>query len=220
MELSIARAMIIMDITLPSSKLEIRKSYRRLAFMRHPDRGGSEEGFKELTSAFELLKDLGTEEIEEGVAKESRATLDGTPLRDLGKGYPLTEHARSCDTCLGKGYRMYSERRICYACRSTGYKLEVACKKCSGTGVFKKDGRVIGKCYACDGKKVVNQNVHSIPFFRRSMCEVCDICKGEGIVNNPTAHFIKCDDCSGVGELKMWNPALPRGYLHAGKKSK
>ena len=34
---------------------EIKKAYRRLALIHHPDKGGDEEKFKELVEAYEIL---------------------------------------------------------------------------------------------------------------------------------------------------------------------
>ena len=39
------------------SKSDVKKAYRKLAMIHHPDKGGSEDKFKEITKAFETLSD-------------------------------------------------------------------------------------------------------------------------------------------------------------------
>ena len=47
----------------------------------------------------------------------------------------------------------------------------------------------------------------------------CDHCDGYGValVMACDPYLARCDECQGIGELKMWNPVIPRG-LFAGKR--
>lgn len=47
----------ILGLNKNASDDEIKKAYRRLAVKHHPDQGGSEEQFKEIAEAYEVLKD-------------------------------------------------------------------------------------------------------------------------------------------------------------------
>lgn len=47
----------ILGISKSASADEIKKAYRKAAVEHHPDRGGDEAKFKELTEAYEVLKD-------------------------------------------------------------------------------------------------------------------------------------------------------------------
>jgi DnaJ family protein A protein 2 len=46
-----------LELTETCTKDEIKKSYRRLAMLHHPDKGGNEEKFKKISSAYETLFD-------------------------------------------------------------------------------------------------------------------------------------------------------------------
>lgn len=47
----------ILEITPPSNQEEIKKTFRRLAHVHHPDKGGDEAKFKELNEAYQTLSD-------------------------------------------------------------------------------------------------------------------------------------------------------------------
>src|SRR6188472_376540 len=47
----------VLGLNKSASNDEIKKAYRRLAVKHHPDQGGSEEKFKEVAEAYEVLKD-------------------------------------------------------------------------------------------------------------------------------------------------------------------
>jgi hypothetical protein len=43
----------VLELTWPCSAVEVRRAYRRLARVRHPDRGGTDAAFDALTKAYE-----------------------------------------------------------------------------------------------------------------------------------------------------------------------
>nr|AAM93962.1 DnaJ protein [Griffithsia japonica] len=47
----------LLGVAKDSSSSQIKKAYRKLAMTHHPDKGGDEERFKEITTAFEVLND-------------------------------------------------------------------------------------------------------------------------------------------------------------------
>ncbi len=66
-----------------SSEKEIKKAYRELSKVMHPDRGGSEEEFKELTKAYKVLTDAETKEN-----MEKYGNPDGPGLTEFGIALP------------------------------------------------------------------------------------------------------------------------------------
>lgn len=47
----------ILDVTRTATEIEIKKAYRKQSLIHHPDKGGSEEKFKEVSEAYAILSD-------------------------------------------------------------------------------------------------------------------------------------------------------------------
>merc|ERR1712232_1120371 len=46
-----------LEVSKEADAKEIKKAYRKLAVMHHPDKGGNEHKFKEINAAYEILSD-------------------------------------------------------------------------------------------------------------------------------------------------------------------
>lgn len=218
---------------------DLKSSFRRLAFICHPDTQGTDLEFARLNDAFELLKTVATSDKD----VESCSTEDGAPLSDLGKGFPLTISARTCGTCDGNGYKkMFGERlAACAGCNGTGAQ-SIACNGCRGTGQEKnpKTGKNVGECRVCLGSgrfyPAAKRSGMRDPrlFFGGFVAEVrvvlkngrvvyadaCRRCDGRGQawVNDQNKPFyVRCGECKGVGEIQIYNPVLPRGLFASAK---
>ena len=47
----------ILEIDKNASQKDISKAYKKLAFKHHPDKGGTEDKFKEISEAYSVLSD-------------------------------------------------------------------------------------------------------------------------------------------------------------------
>lgn len=219
---------------------QLKKAYRVFAMFMHPDRGGTEENFNEIQTAFDLLQNHCSDSEDR---EKSEVTIGGKPLSEFGNGYPITESAKICDNCEGRGYKEFKESTNmisvnCPDCKGDG-AFWVPCKKCGGDGKYGSRGT----CFLCNGTgkfyppyKQSSFN-RGNPFFgfmdsvmpmSRSIktkdgvkwikVNRCKHCTGHGIVDMPNPdkfhkYYLACDDCGGVGEVKMWNPVIPRGLM-------
>jgi DnaJ-class molecular chaperone len=222
--------------------VSIKKKYRELALKVHPDQGGNAALFILINKAFEVLYKVFGKVVEVRELDGDLEVADGRKLSELGKGYPITENARTCDNCGGKGYKQFSglsrgtgEYRACRYCGGDGL-VSYPCKKCGGTGryIHPKTKKDTGECYSCRGtgkfypyKKVRlsrfstdwgfggwEKNVY-IPGTQK-LGQVCSYCKGtkeEEIMMEGGPVYSICSKCDGVGEIKMWNPVIPRGLF-------
>merc|ERR1712127_532197 len=67
-----------LEVEKSASKKEIRKSYMKLSRTHHPDKGGDEHKFKEISAAYEILSD------EDKRAQYDKFGLEGVSGDDVG----------------------------------------------------------------------------------------------------------------------------------------
>lgn len=214
---------------------ELKRAFRRQMFIVHPDMGGTSEEFGLLEAAYNFLEKKVVHEL--GTERFNLQTVEGFPLTELGNGLPLTVSARECDSCEGRGYNTflnYTRDVVCPDCKGDG-KFWLPCKKCDGTGEYRRTdtNKVVGSCYLCGGsgrfypiyKSKPGAKVRSIfgdsvtillPSGKSQAVNKCRKCRGEGTIeetdsSRPT--HVRCRVCNGSGELKIYNPVLPRGYI-------
>lgn len=218
----------ILGVSKNASQKEIKEAYRKLARKHHPDtnpenRKASEEKFKEINQAYEILGDPKKR------AEYDRATsLFGTGAYGPGgsRGYP----PRGFEDIFGdfgfgdvfdiftgrtrgpvgpqRGSDIYFQLNLSFEDAIRGITTninvtrETVCSKCNGSGA--KPGTSPRVCPYCHGRGVVAQNQG---FF--SISTTCNRCMGQGtIIDSP------CPNCRGTGrapETKKLAIKIPPG---------
>ena len=216
----------IADLTVTT----VKSRFRSMSMKCHPDHGGDAAAFVRLKEAFTVLSDVVKEAQFRGFIKEATTTVSGELLKDLGRGHPITVNAKECGTCSGLGYlpfkdhgsfREFARYRDCTLCQGTGGTRDRFvvddCRRCDATGVFTVNGKPKGVCRACNGRKFHARQQRVSPLFSRynSVPHRCAACvwRQEKEFRSDVKHYQVCDVCKGVGETKLFNPALPKGYL-------
>ena len=175
---------------------EIKKAYRRLALLHHPDKGGSDEKFKDIAEAYALLSDpkkrraydrrnfSGLEEIIKKAAAQKAAHARNQRRRqvfeDMFRKAKKRMHIPSdaeirfkVDVSLeqikkGAQQRIAFDRQVsCDDCNGRGGKDFGHCPICRGTG-YELNGDLQRPCITCQMRGKVPK-------------EVCKICKGAGV---------------------------------------
>ena len=203
---------------------EIKKAYRKLAMTYHPDRNNgaseAEEKFKEITEAYDVLRDpnkrsmydrYGEAGLRGGVGGFHHVDLSEALnifMRDLGgmAGFgDLFGGGSGAGGRGGAGSRTGSDIRITMPLRladvETGLdkavpvKLLASCDRCEGSGA--EPGSSANRCTTCAGAGEVRRAQKS--FFGQVISVTpCPTCAGEGtIINSP------CKKCRGEGRVRQ-----------------
>jgi molecular chaperone DnaJ len=202
---------------------EIKKAYRKLAMTYHPDRNNgsreAEEKFKEITEAYDTLRDPGKRSMYD---RYGEAGLRGGAggfhhvdlsealnifMRDLGgmAGFGDLFGGGMGGRGGGSGPRTGSDIRISMPLKlsevETGVektvtvKLLASCDRCEGTGA--EPGTSSNRCTTCAGAGEVRRAQKSF-FGQVISVSPCPTCSGEGtLIASP------CRKCRGEGRIRQ-----------------
>ncbi|MEH6625650.1 MAG: molecular chaperone DnaJ [Motiliproteus sp.] len=210
----------VLGVSKDSSDRDIKKAYRRMAMKHHPDRNpddkASEENFKEVNEAYEILSDAQKKAAYDqyghagvnqnqggGQGAGGFGDIFGDVFGDIfgGGGGGRRSHVQR-----GADLRYTMELDLEEAVRGVEKKIRipalVACKPCHGSGA--KVGTQPAQCGTCGG---IGQVRMQQGFF--SVQQTCPACHGEGsVIKDP------CGDCHGRGrieESKTLSVKIPAG---------
>ncbi len=217
----------VLGVDKKASADEIKKAYRKLARQYHPDTNsdaGSEERFKEISEAYDVLSDpekrkrydrggsifTGGSPFGAGGAGAGDPGAFGDILSDLfgsATGGRFRQGARTKPQAE-KGRDLETEVSISFAQAVSGAQVPVAvtshapCPTCRGTGA--EPGTEPMVCPVCQGRGVESQGQGLF-----SITRPCGRCGGSGtVIEKP------CHTCHGQGrtrELKRYRVKIPAG---------
>jgi molecular chaperone DnaJ len=211
-----------LGVSRTASDDEIKKAYRKLAMQFHPDRNNgsreAEEKFKELTEAYDVLRDPNKRAAYD---RYGEAGLRGAPggggfhhvdlsealgifMRDFGLGdlFGATQGAgggrRQGNSRAGSDVKFTVELTLQEVATGTqkvfNAKLLDPCDKCEGMG--SESGTKPQRCNTCGGSGEVRRAQRS--FFGQFVSVApCPTCAGEGnVIAAP------CKKCKGEGRIR------------------
>ena len=201
----------ILGVQKNASDDEIKKSYRKLAMKYHPDRNKddkeSERRFKEVSAAYEVLKDsekrsaydqYGHDAFRQGGMGGGQGFGDFTGgFSDIfeeffGGGFGGSSRQRGPQRGNDLRYNMSISLQEAFNGKKSQIRIPSydGCELCSATGSADKSGP--STCSTCGGQGKVRSTQG---FF--SIERPCPTCGGEGSsIKNP------CLKCSGTGQVK------------------
>jgi molecular chaperone DnaJ len=196
----------ILGVARDASDDEIKRAYRRRARELHPDTGGDEEEFKELTTAYEVLRNpQARTNYDRFGDPRGPGGIGGDPFAGFGDISDLIETFFG-----GFGGRPTRGRGSTQAGRdavidqvltleeaAAGVRREVditvlrSCSTCGGSGASEGAGPV--RCSTCGGAGAVQQVARSV-FGQMLTTATCPACRGAGeVIDDP------CSACGGEG---------------------
>jgi len=157
----------ILNVPKTISKDELKKVYRKLIFIHHPDKGGQKDVFTKIHTAYDQINNL-------FISSKPKSNFKSTTI-DIFKSYFAEKAKRQFhdlyvsleEIYLGKTIIIkINQEVVCSKCNS--YK----CKTCNGNGKFNIPIQLLGitktiikDCESCNGYGFIYQ---------------CDICNGSG----------------------------------------
>lgn len=207
----------VLGVSKTATDKEISRAYRKLAKQYHPDANpGSEERFKEISAAYDVIGDSSKRKEYDEVRAMSANGFVGNPFAGAGAGNSgFTSNFRVDDlgdllgNIFGRGGRrtrqaaggtgpqrgqdIEAELHLSFAdavqgvTTSVNVTSEVACSHCGGSGAA--PGTAPTVCKTCGGRGVLNENQGMFSF-----SQPCLDCAGTGLtVEKP------CPSCGGGG---------------------
>ena len=197
----------ILKINKNADTNEIKKAYKKLVKIHHPDKGGNKEDFEKIQIAYEILTDENKRCIYDqkgmaGFSKENGG--EGFSFEDLFRGMgnmnfgfddfdPFSNifgnrHKNTKNKCHPIQINVKIELKDIYCSKKLEipYNKNVTCTTCNGLG-----GQDLKKCDNCNGKGCVERiiNMGGMILQQRENCRKC----------NQTGKIISkiCNKCDG-----------------------
>ena len=207
----------LLGVARECSEAEIKKAYRKLAMEFHPDRNPSadaEAKFKEITEAYEVLRDPQKRAAYDRYGKAGVGGQGGFGFHHVDLSEALNIFMRDFgglggfESIFGGGRRQDPRRgqdvrvtvKLSLTEVATGVKRTVRlktlerCTTCDGSGA--RPGTQPSRCTTCGGSGEVRRAARSM-FGQFVSVSPCPTCAGEGeVVLQP------CEVCRGEGRVK------------------
>ncbi len=227
----------ILGVEKNADEAELKKAYRKKAMEYHPDRNSgdkeSEEKFKEINEAYEILGDHEKRNMYDqfghaGVNQQGGAGFGGDGAGFGGGGFEdiINEmfgggfggNSRSSRNRPQKGKSIQVNITISFGEAAFGAKKDIEfyrteeCSTCGGSGA--EPGTSRHTCDKCNGSGEIRYKQRSL-FGESISVATCDKCKGSGeIFDTP------CHTCKGRGKVKKSKKIeinIPAGIYHGAK---
>jgi len=216
----------VLGVSRDASKDDIKKAYRKLAMEYHPDRNDdpdAEQKFKEVTEAYEVLRDdekrrrydrFGEEGLGRGAGRGGRGGFAGgfdfsdafeVFMREfggmgggLGDVFGGGSRGRRRASRRGRDLEVELSLSLEEAARGVEKSVELQvleeCDRCGGSGA--EPGTSPESCRTCEGRGEVRRVQRSM-LGQMVSVQPCPDCRGKGErIRDP------CDECRGEGRVR------------------
>jgi|CXWL01.1.fsa_nt_gi molecular chaperone DnaJ len=222
----------ILGVDKKATKEDVKKAFRKLAQKHHPDKGGDEAKFKEITEAYSVLAD---EKRRREYDSYGQTFTGGAPgaggfggfdfsgfqqgaggvefdLSDLFEGFGDVFGGARGGRRIKRGRDISIDVELSFRESILGTKRSILvtkigkCDTCDGTGAKKGSG--LKACATCNGAGKIHETRNS-PLGAFTSVRTCSVCEGSGQVPEEN-----CKTCEGRGVLRKQeevNIEIPKG---------
>ena len=188
---------------------ELKKAYRRLAVQHHPDKGGDQDKFKEISHAYQILSDEEQRRRYDQLGDEHFENQGGMPPGGMDP-MNIFEHlfgGGGFGGPFGGGFGPFGgpPQPMQRTCRNLQHVITIplrdayfGCEKHIKITLHKKCFKCLDTCGACQGKGQITEMQRMGPFTNIAT-RPCHSCRGSG---QHVKLKKECGDCSGSGEIK------------------
>mmetsp|Transcript_22992 Transcript_22992/g.54480 ORF Transcript_22992/g.54480 Transcript_22992/m.54480 type:complete len:430 (+) Transcript_22992:82-1371(+) len=210
----------ILGITQSATVEEVKKAYKKMAIKHHPDKGGDEATFKEITKAYEILSDENKRKLyDEGgeEAVESGGGMGGGDAHDIFSAF-FGGGGRRRQQGPKKGEDLVHPIQLTLENLYNGKTVKLAltrsviCTTCTGSG--SKNPNANTTCEGCDGNgiKIVTRQI--APGIVQQMQARCGTCEGSGTTIKAKDRCTACQGKKTVQEKKVLEVPVDKGMKH------
>lgn len=183
----------VLGLTKGASQDEIKKAYRKLAKELHPDKGGDEDKFKEVSEAYEVLSDDDKKAKYDrfGHNSDNRGNPDDMfrGFHDIfGRHFNQGHKQVRVGETLSLTVKLTLEEIFSGVNKTYSYNRNVSCTDCEGHG-----GTDPYDCPSCNGSGMVTSLTRT-PMGVFQTTQPCPSCDATG-----TKHRTPCNTCNGSG---------------------
>lgn len=200
----------ILEIDKNASDSEIKKSYRKLSKKHHPDVGGSEDKFKEIAEAYEILSDSEKKSNYDRYGHAgNKMHMGGNPfeggfnMNDFMNNFHGGVRRQKRGSDISFNIKITLKDVFHGVTKKFKYKRTSACDNCNGEGGTDKQ-----VCDSCNGRGF-NVVLQTTPMGNFRAQQKCQRCQGDGrVIKNI------CKTCNGNGvsyKEETVSVELPRG---------
>jgi len=204
---------------------DIKKAFRKLAQKHHPDKGGDEAKFKEITEAYSTLSDDKKRREYDNYGQTfpgggfNAGGFDFNGFGGQGVEFDISDlfgdlfgAARGGAPRMKRGRDISIDVEVSFKESVLGGRRSVLitkvskCDVCSGSGA--KPGTEMHTCKVCNGAGRIHET-RNTPFGAMSSQRTCPECEGSGKIPKE-----KCENCQGRGVLRKEeeiNVVIPAG---------
>ncbi|NBU82907.1 MAG: hypothetical protein EBS55_14805, partial [Flavobacteriaceae bacterium] len=194
----------VLGVNENSTQDEIKKAYRKKAVEHHPDKGGSEEEFKKISEAYDIIGDENKRRDYDNQRKNPFSNGGFNPFEDFFNGAFNQQHVNRQRTAPDKVIEFNVTVLESYNSpeKTVTFQRNEVCGGCAGKG-----GERIN-CSSCDGNGFVTVRVGT-GMFVQIVRQSCNACGGQGF-----SFKSKCHMCNGDGtqpKIETLSVKLPHG---------